>query len=137
MNWFTKNISVKSRKIKANVTPQQIQDLRSYHGLTGQPSITHYKYDIKSENERVLILNNTNIVYDFTFKVIFTLTTIQERKIKVGAIMGIESLKTLKRIIDESKIVEDYAEMLEETLVDEISKSINKDIIENLHKLSK
>lgn len=131
MNLHSKNIKIGTKKINASVSSKLIDDLKEK---------IYYEYKFENDSERLLIekyfkidhFKDGNIYYFIDIKVV--------RKIKLLVINNDESAKIIQEIIKKSKRINagygiDMIEAMELALVDELSKSINNEIIKRCFKL--
>jgi len=128
MKLTSKQVEVSTRRINATVTREQIDDLFYYDRI--------YEYKYNSIDETILItkyfdldsVEGDYIFYRSNKKIL--------RKIKLLILKGDEVSEILKNIIKNSEIIS-ASDMTERKLSNEMAKSIDKKIIEELMRLGK
>jgi hypothetical protein len=131
MNLPSNTIQVGTRKINASYNKSMVDDLTPK---------TYYEYKFESVTEKLLIekhfkidhIKDGNIYYFIDNKVL--------RKIKLLVLSNDYSGKIIQEIMNKSKKIQvgygfDVVQAMEKTLIDELSKEIDKNIIRNLFKL--
>lgn len=96
----------------------------------------YYEYKTKNDIEKSILKNNSEIIYmnywHTETDIIFCLTNKQLRKIKLGYIIGKKDDILLKKIISESKIINNMEYIIEKQLSNELAESIDKEIIKGI-----
>jgi len=123
----------KKIKINAKCTSEMIDDLKNHHGFKNKTNIDmlHYEYTANDKREIELIKELTEIDYEYGNHIIYSITKKQLRKFKLGSIDGIREYVRMKKIIFNSKIVQNVQRILELKLSKEISESITNSVLEN------
>lgn len=132
MKLTTKKVQVETYKVKAAYTPNIISDLTNGN--------KYYEYKHENEYEKLIIEKYFKLEYIENDCVYYTMTIKMLRKAKLLILNKDEIADIIKKIISNSKIIYSYfgidsVQQLENTLVEELSKSINKDIINKMCKL--
>ena len=129
MKLISKKIEVGEFKVNATVTREMAEDIRAMTGMFDKL----FKYIIQNDYEKEVIEKYFNVekIYD---KLVFykkSKSIRSIRKIKLLILKNNELSKILEKIINES-IVTDRSEILEYDLCEDLSKSIDKEIIKSL-----
>ena len=130
MNLYTKKINVGQRQIKSTVTREMVDDLGSYYGISG----FYVKKDLIQEplKNNIITFNNYNDEY-------YSITINDKLYERYKKILKVTKDEYLKKVFEQIEICEknrkDDMMMMESKLIDELSDSINNQIINDLMKL--
>lgn len=134
MKLFSKTISVSDRQIKATVTREMIDDIKSFHSFYDDRMIFEYKYN--SEKEKQLIEELFNIYHIEKDSIYYDIGGKQkQRKIKLLILKKDEISELIDKILKNSKTIS-AENVMEMKLSAEIAKEIDKEILKNLISLS-
>ena len=129
MKLVSKEVKVGEFKVNATVTREMAEDIRAMTGMFDKL----FKYIIQNDYEKEVIEKYFKVekIYD---KLVFykkSKSIRSIRKIKLLILKNNELSKTIQKIVKES-IVTDRGEMYEHDLGEDLSKSIDKEIIKSL-----
>jgi hypothetical protein len=132
MNLMSKSIQVGTRKINANVTKSMVDDLTPK---------TYYEYKFENESEKLLIEKHFKIDHLKEDNIYYYIDNQILRKIKLLVLNNDDSGRIIQEIMKKSKKIQigfgiDMVQAMEKTLVDELTKSIDKDIIRKIMKMN-
>jgi len=130
MNLVSKTISVGNRSINSKITREQVEDLKNLY--------KSFRYKIENESEKLILQKYFNVKFIKEDFVHYSIPRKQEiRRFKLLILKKDDLAEIIQRILDNSELVNDPSiQDMETILVNEISQSINKEIISKLMNMS-
>jgi len=130
MNLTSKTISVGNRSINSKITREQVEDLKNLY--------KSFRYKIENESEKLILQKYFNVKFIKEDFVHYSIPRKQEiRRFKLLILKKDDLAEIIQRILDNSELVNDPSiQDMETILVNEISQSINKEIISKLMNMS-
>lgn len=134
MKLISKTISVPDRQIKANVTREMVDDIKSFHSFYDDRMMFEYKFN--SEKEKQLIEKYFDILHIEKDAIYYSIDGKQlQRKIKLLVLKKDEISQLIEKILKNSKTISAES-VMEMKLSAEIAKEIDKEILKGLISLS-
>lgn len=130
MNLTSKKVSVGNIKINSQVTREQIDDLNNMY--------KSFRYKLENELEKPILEQYFRLKFIKKGYAYYPILKKQDiRRLKLLVLKHDEFAEIIQKILDNSELVTDPSIAdLETMLVNEISQSINKDIITKLMNMS-
>lgn len=134
LNLTTKTVKAKTRRLKANWTSSNLQDLQNLHGFNQSLNFFKYKYENQEEIEIIeKYFHKEDIFDDYIY---YSTSKRIIRKVKIEILNGEKLAEILRKILKNSEIGDDLFERrLTNDLTNELAKEIDKEILKNISKL--
>lgn len=130
MNLMSKTISVGNRAINSRVTKEQVEDLMNLY--------KSFRYKLENQSEKLVLEKYFKIKFVKEEYVHYSILRKQEiRRLKLLILKKDELAEIIQKILDNSELVDDPSiQDIESALINELTQSINKNIVNKLMSMS-